>query len=108
MKFKIAMNEEIEIEAIEDTELPEIEENKSRKKTSIWMTKYEYTQLIGYRALQITCGDTPRIDTKGMMEPLDIAIQELHQIVIPLSVKRTLLNGKVEVFNVNEMNIRNH
>lgn len=97
----------IEIEAIDDSEF-DLPKRSDSKKTSPWMTKYEYANLLGRRALQITGGASPCVDAKGMMEPLEIAKKELLERKIPLNIIRTLPNGEVEVWNPNKMNITDH
>jgi DNA-directed RNA polymerase subunit K len=51
------------------------------------MTRYERARIIGARALQISLGAPVLIDIdKG--EPIDLAMAELEQGVIPITVKR--------------------
>lgn len=51
------------------------------------MTRYERARVIGARALQISLGAPVLIDVdKG--EPIDLAMMELEQGVIPITVKR--------------------
>jgi len=106
--YRFIMGDQLEIEAVEDEDLSTLESPKNQKKTSPWMTKYEYTRLLGQRTLQIMQGDPPRIETHGMMDPYQIAVEELRQRRTPLSIKRTLPNGEVETWKVSKMHIRNH
>ena len=56
--------------------------------SEIKLTRYERARLIGARALQISLGAPVLIDIdKG--EPIDLAMAELEQGVIPITVKRT-------------------
>jgi DNA-directed RNA polymerase subunit K len=55
--------------------------------SEIKMTRYERARIIGARALQISLGAPVLIDIdKG--EPIDLAMAELEQGVIPITVKR--------------------
>ena len=55
--------------------------------SEIKMTRYERARVIGARALQISLGAPVLIDVdKG--EPIDLAMMELEQGVIPITVKR--------------------
>jgi len=57
--------------------------------SEIKLTRYERARLIGARALQISLGSPGVIDIdKG--EPIDLALAELEQGVIPITVKRTV------------------
>ena len=51
------------------------------------LTRYERARIIGARALQISLGAPVLLDIdKG--EPIDLAMEELRQGVIPITVKR--------------------
>ena len=50
-------------------------------------TRFERARIIGARALQISMGAPILIQTEKS-DPIDIAIQELEQGVIPITVKR--------------------
>ena len=102
------MNDTLEIEALEEDLEETLEVTKPKKVTSAWMTKYEYAKILGLRALQLSQGDPPRIETGGMVDIHEIAREELRQRKIPLSIKRDLLNGKVEIWKITDMNIRDH
>jgi len=56
----------------------------------IKFTRYERARIIGARALQIAMGAPVLIDT-DKKEPIDIALMELEKGVIPITVKRTVL-----------------
>jgi len=53
-------------------------------------TRYERARIIGARALQISMGAPVLIDV-DKKEPIDIAYIELERGVIPITVKRTVL-----------------
>ncbi len=51
------------------------------------LTRYERARIIGARALQISLGAPVLLDVdRG--EPIDLAMMELDQGVIPITVKR--------------------
>lgn len=56
----------------------------------IKFTRYERARIIGARALQIAMGAPVLIDV-DKKEPIDIALIELEKGVIPITVKRTVL-----------------
>ena len=85
-----------------------IEGAESKHETSAWMTKYEYTRLLAARALQISTGDSPKIDVSGIHDPYEIARREIHARVVPLVIQRVLPNGKIETWNVRDMHIRDN
>jgi len=61
--------------------------------SEIKLTRYERARLIGARALQISLGAPVLIDIdKG--EPIDLAMAELEQGVIPITVKRKVIEIK--------------
>jgi DNA-directed RNA polymerase I, II, and III subunit RPABC2 len=50
--------------------------------------------VIGARALQIAMGAPPLIEVnKSVNSPIDIAIMELNEKVLPISIRRTLPDG---------------
>ncbi len=53
-------------------------------------TRYEKARVIGARALQIAMG-APVLISVDRAEPIDIALMELEQGVIPITVKRTYI-----------------
>ncbi len=57
--------------------------------SEIKLTRYERARIIGARALQISLGAPVLLDVdKG--EPIDLAMAELEQGVIPITVKRAV------------------
>jgi DNA-directed RNA polymerase subunit K len=50
-------------------------------------TRYERARIIGARALQISMG-APLLVKTEKIDPLEIAIEEFTQEVIPITVKR--------------------
>ncbi|MCX9085163.1 MAG: DNA-directed RNA polymerase subunit K [Candidatus Methanoperedens sp.] len=57
--------------------------------SEIKLTRYERARMIGARALQISLGAPVLLDIdRG--EPIDLAMEELRQGVIPITVKRVV------------------
>lgn len=69
------------------------------------LTKYEYTRLIGTRALQIS--NNSMIFTElddSCNSALDIAKKEFREIYnFPLSIRRILPNGNVEEYHLKDL-----
>ena len=58
------------------------------------LTRFEKARIMGSRALQLSLGAPPFIDfSKNITTSLEIAMEELHQRVIPIVIRRTLPNG---------------
>ena len=58
------------------------------------LTRFEKARIMGSRALQLSLGAPPFIDfSKNISTSLEIAMEELHQKVIPIVIRRTLPNG---------------
>jgi DNA-directed RNA polymerase subunit K/omega len=58
------------------------------------ITKFEKTRILGLRASQIANGAKPLVDISGLRDPLKIAEKEYYSGKIPISIIRTLPNGK--------------
>lgn len=102
---------EFSILEIETTEMGGLTYDAPVRKTSAYMTKYEYARLLAARALQISSGTErgrPRINIEGNYDPTDIAQREIHERVVPLVIQRTLPDGSVETWHVKDMHIRDY
>ena len=73
------------------------------KITSPLMTKFEYTRLIGIRAMQISMNAPVIVDTENMIDPINIAKKEIQEKKVPLIIKRKLPNGTFEHWNIRDM-----
>ncbi|MBI2184463.1 MAG: DNA-directed RNA polymerase subunit K [Thaumarchaeota archaeon] len=59
------------------------------------LTKYEKARIIGARALQISLGAPPFVNIDGAdRDPIPIATKELNMGVLPISIRRTLPDGR--------------
>jgi DNA-directed RNA polymerase subunit K/omega len=70
--------------------------------TSEFMTMYEYAMVIGTRATHISEGSPLYADSTGISDAREIAIKEIEMKRCPLSISR-VVNGKIEIWEVNEM-----
>ncbi len=56
---------------------------------SMMLTKFEKARIIGARALQIAMGAPVIIDVSpDMIDPIDIALLEFNNNVIPITIRR--------------------
>ncbi|KAG0149369.1 hypothetical protein CROQUDRAFT_653662 [Cronartium quercuum f. sp. fusiforme G11] len=78
------------------------EANKVRT-TTPYMTKYERARILGTRALQISMNAPVLVPLDGESDPLEIAMKELSQRKIPLTVRRYLPDGSYEDWSVSEL-----
>tara|TARA_B100002052_G_C15818177_1_gene569220 strand:- start:631 stop:915 length:285 start_codon:yes stop_codon:yes gene_type:complete len=60
------------------------------KITLPYITKYERARILGVRATQISMNSPVVIETNGLTDPLEIALEEYKQKKIPLIVRRYL------------------
>jgi DNA-directed RNA polymerase subunit K/omega len=59
------------------------------------LTRFERARVVGARALQISMGAPVLIDVSQCSKsPIDIALMELEQGVLPISIRRTLPDGE--------------
>jgi DNA-directed RNA polymerase I, II, and III subunit RPABC2 len=57
------------------------------------MTRFEKARVLGARALQISMGAPPLIESKAIT-PLEIADEELKEGVLPITIRRRLPDGR--------------
>jgi len=58
------------------------------------LTRFERARIVGARALQVSLGAPILVKLeKGVSDAIDIAIQELNERVLPMTVRRTLPEG---------------
>jgi len=61
------------------------------------ITRFERARIIGARSLQLSLGAPPFIKVPSTVHnPIDIAISELEQKVLPINIRRTLPDGQYE------------
>jgi DNA-directed RNA polymerase I, II, and III subunit RPABC2 len=61
------------------------------------LTRFERARIVGARALQISLG-APILAplTAEVVDPIDIAVVELHEKVLPMTIRRTLPEGSYQ------------
>jgi DNA-directed RNA polymerases I, II, and III subunit RPABC2 len=61
------------------------------------LTRFERARIIGARSLQLALGAPPFIKvTSELHSPIDIAVVELEEKVLPINIRRTLPDGQYE------------
>lgn len=71
--------------------------------TTPYMTKYERARILGTRALQISMNAPVMVDIEHETDPLQIALKELQERKIPITIRRYLPDGSYEDWAVNEL-----
>ena len=89
----VIRNREIIITDIEH-KIRELEETGKILMGPPTLTRFEKARIMGARALQLSLGAPPFIEIpESAATSLDIAMEELEQRLIPISIRRTLPNG---------------
>lgn len=58
------------------------------------LTRFEKARIVGARALQISLGAPILVEVPlEVKDPIDIAISELNEQVLPMTIRRTLPDG---------------
>jgi DNA-directed RNA polymerase subunit K/omega len=61
------------------------------------LTRFEKARIIGARALQVSLGAPILVMLKeGVSDPIDISLAELDDGVLPMTIRRTLPEGKFQ------------
>ena len=76
---------------------------KADRITTPYITKFERARVLGTRALQISMNAPVMVELEGETDPLQIALKELRQRKIPITVRRFLPDGSYEDWNVDEL-----
>ena len=90
-------NELISVNKIENIVHP------NNRITSQYLSRYEYSKIIGIRAEQISQGSKVFVNTDNMNDPIEMAKKELYENKTPLSIKRYIGLTKYEIWSVNEL-----
>jgi DNA-directed RNA polymerase subunit K/omega len=77
--------------------------NNSNRITSNILTIYEFTELIGIRATQISQGSPIFTDVTGLTDPMKMAKKEILDNKCPLSIKRYIGLDRYELWDPNIM-----
>jgi len=95
-------------ELINDIEDDKIVEKIVEKRTSFnILTKYEKNFIIGFRTQQIINGSVVLIDISKLKDksPYSIAQQELAEKKVPFKVKRHFPDGRIEIWDLEDLMI---
>lgn len=75
-------------------------------RTAPFLTKYEYTKILGVRAKQLDAGATPFVKVpENMIDSYLIAKLELAEKRIPFIIRRPIANGSSEYWNLKDLEI---
>ena len=93
---------------IEEYANPDQIKIETKQKTKEFMTPYEKTALIIYRANQLATGMTPLVPYTGIFDAKKIATQEIEgRLLKNYIIRRTLPDGNFEDIDVNNLIILN-
>jgi len=72
-----------------------------------WITKYEFSKILGQRIKQLNEGNKPYItvDTSIQMDNYNIAEEEIRQKKVPFIIKRPMPNGGCEYWKLEDLEI---
>lgn len=71
--------------------------------TKPFLTKYERVRILGDRVQQLTLAAKPLVKNTENLTPMEIALLELENNLIPLIIERPLPNGKRERWYLKEL-----
>lgn len=77
--------------------------SESKRISMPFLTKYEKAKIIGLRTQQLVSNALPMINTKGLKNNLEIALEELRQKKTPFIIKRVMPNNKCEYWKIDEL-----
>jgi len=78
-------------------------ENMSKPNSTVsFLTRFEVTSVLGYRALQLNSGAEPMIET-DLLDSYQIAKKELEMSKLPFIIRRPLPDGTFIHLRVNEL-----
>ena len=100
--------DEPEVERTEFLNSNQLEEKEGKKEklTPKYMTKYERARILGVRAFQICLGAPVMVQlAEGETDPLVIALKELKERKIPITIRRFMPDGTYEDWTCEELTI---
>ena len=96
-----------EINDFENSEIENVKEQKlltnNERISSNRLSKYEMVRILGERTKQLTMGAKPLLKNYESLSYDKIAEEELKLNMIPFKIKRTLPNGKYEIWLLEEL-----
>lgn len=85
-------------------EIEEVIIDKQNRKTSDWMSEYEYTRILSIRSSQLEKNINMSFGSTSDIPDLEgVAIEEIRQKKCPLSVRREVARNIYEIWDVNEL-----
>jgi DNA-directed RNA polymerase I, II, and III subunit RPABC2 len=80
--------------ARESSEIAALEKEKKVQVGPPKLTRFERARIVGARALQVAMGAPTLIEPKTQLSsPIDIALEELKNNILPITIRRTLPDG---------------
>ncbi len=68
------------------------------------LTRFERARIIGARALQLALGAPPFISVPpNIKDPISLAIAELESKALPISIRRTLPDGRYQDIPIDDL-----
>ena len=95
------MSEAVEVLPVSSSSA--VSSTSQQRNTTRYLTKYEKARVLGTRALQISMNAPVMVELEGETDPLQIALKELRQRKIPITVRRFLPDMSYEDWNVDEL-----
>ena len=68
-----------------------------------FLNRYERARILGTRAQQIAMGAPVMVELDGETDPLQIAMKELKQRKIPITIRRYLPDNSYEDWDIDEL-----
>ncbi len=75
-----------------------INKQKTEFRTTNRLTKYEFTDVIGFRAQQLAEGAPPLTLVGVLNDPISIALKEYQERVLPYVIERRLPSNKIGLY----------
>lgn len=69
------------------------------------VTRFERARIVGARALQLSLGAPILVDfvNEGLSDTIDVALKELEENVLPITIRRTLPDGSFQDISLIEL-----
>jgi DNA-directed RNA polymerase I, II, and III subunit RPABC2 len=97
-------SEELSVEILTSEDVVQLQSQPNQERVTLpILTRYERGRVLGARAIQISHGAPPLIDTGGELDPVRIAEMELRARKSPLIIRRFLPNGTHEDWSIQEL-----
>jgi DNA-directed RNA polymerase I, II, and III subunit RPABC2 len=97
-------SEELSVEILTSEDVVQLQPRPNQERVTLpILTRYERGRVLGSRAIQISHGAPPLVDTGGELDPVRIAELELRARKSPLIIRRPLPNGTYEDWSIHEL-----